>query len=256
MDDSGSSCNVFMTGQWPSVKMESSYSRSPLEGIPPESQEQSGATFVVGSPQFAAQSGALLPSAILTEGDANDDDDDNPTADSKRSRKSARRMAHTVAEQRRRDQIKRGYDELQMVVPTCNDQGPAAQKVSKAIVLHKAIEYISFLQQQNKDAEDDLGRLRKELTALQIMKENYEQIAQAHKSSSLHSQHRIASATKFDLFQQIMDTHFQTFNATVSVSNFDALSASIFSWLEEYCQPQVTREIAIAALRNITQQLS
>ncbi|XP_065839254.1 max-like protein X [Oscarella lobularis] len=226
-------------------------------------EDQIGAAkFVLGSPQFlqsaggAAASAAAAPSASYGDIDANDDDDEEEGAGPTRNRKTARRMAHTVAEQRRRDQIKKGYDELQRVVPTCNEQGLAAQKVSKALVLHKAIEYISFLQHQNSTIEDELERLRKEVTALQIMKENYEQIAQAHKSSSFHSQNQISSETKFDLFRQIMDTHFQTFNAAVSVSNFEALSASVFSWLEEYCQPTVTREIAIAVLRSINQQLS
>jgi MAX-like protein X len=118
----------------------------------------------------------------MLEADANDDDDDDYNGESKTDRKQARRMAHTVAEQKRRDQIKRGYDELQAVVPTCHEQGPAAQKVSKAVVLHKAIEYITYLQQQNSHMEDELAQLRKEVTALQIMKSNYEQIAQAHKS--------------------------------------------------------------------------
>ena len=42
----------------------------------------------------------------MSEADANDDDDDDYIGDSKTDRKLARRMAHTVAEQKRRDQIK------------------------------------------------------------------------------------------------------------------------------------------------------
>ena len=37
-----------------------------------------------------------------------------------------------------------------------------------------------------------------------------------------------------------MDSLFQSFNATISVANFAELSACVFSWLEEYCKPQVT----------------
>ena len=36
-----------------------------------------------------------------------------------------------------------------------------------------------------------------------------------------------------------METQFLSFNASVTVTNFEALSACIFSWLEEYCKPQV-----------------
>lgn len=41
-------------------------------------------------------------------------------------------------------------------------------------------------------------------------------------------------------FRQIMETQFISFNASVNVTNFEALSACIFSWLEEYCKPQVS----------------
>ena len=40
-------------------------------------------------------------------------------------------------------------------------------------------------------------------------------------------------------FQSIADQLFQSFNSTVSITNFDALSSCIISWLEEYCKPQV-----------------
>ena len=39
-----------------------------------------------------------------------------------------------------------------------------------------------------------------------------------------------------------MEQQFMTFNASVNVTNFEALSACIFSWLEEYCKPQVRPE--------------
>jgi len=43
-------------------------------------------------------------------------------------------------------------------------------------------------------------------------------------------------------FKQIMDSLFGTFNANISVANFAELSACVFSWLEEYCKPQVKGE--------------
>jgi len=49
--------------------------------------------------------------------------------------------------------------------------------------------------------------------------------------------------TKFHLdvlqFQQIMDALFVSFDASISVASFNELSGSVFSWLEEYCKPQV-----------------
>ena len=51
-----------------------------------------------------------------------DDDDDEDESNGGRptpTYKDRRREAHTQAEQKRRDAIKKGYDELQMLVPSC-----------------------------------------------------------------------------------------------------------------------------------------
>jgi Helix-loop-helix DNA-binding domain len=47
------------------------------------------------------------------------------------------------AEQKRRDAIKKGYDALQNLVPTCQQPDAASgYKLSKATVLHKSIDYM------------------------------------------------------------------------------------------------------------------
>lgn len=48
-----------------------------------------------------------------------DDEDDGESKSSPMSYKERRREAHTQAEQKRRDAIKKGYDTLQELVPTC-----------------------------------------------------------------------------------------------------------------------------------------
>jgi len=65
------------------------------------------------------------------------DDSDSDTR-STISYKERRREAHTHAEQKRRDAIKRGYDELQQVVPTCQlTEELGASKLSKAVILQR-----------------------------------------------------------------------------------------------------------------------
>ena len=61
------------------------------------------------------------------------------------SYKERRREAHTQAEQKRRDAIKKGYEYLQDLVPSINEDGTPSTsnaKASKAVVLQKAIEHI------------------------------------------------------------------------------------------------------------------
>lgn len=48
-----------------------------------------------------------------------DDEEENDSKRSPLSYKERRREAHTQAEQKRRDAIKKGYDTLQELVPTC-----------------------------------------------------------------------------------------------------------------------------------------
>ncbi|ETE65222.1 Max-like protein X, partial [Ophiophagus hannah] len=102
-----------------------------------------------------------------------DDEDSDYQQDTyKESYKDRRRRAHTQAEQKRRDAIKKGYDDLQAIVPTCQQQdfSIGSQKLSKAIVLQKTIDYIQFLHKEKKKQEEEVSTLRKDVLALKIMK--------------------------------------------------------------------------------------
>ncbi|KAL2746511.1 max-like protein X isoform X1 [Vespula maculifrons] len=166
------------------------------------------------------------------------EDEDSDNKNSTISYKERRREAHTQAEQKRRDAIKKGYDSLQNLVPTCQHTDSSGYKLSKATVLQKSIDYIQFLLQQKKKQEDERNALRKEVVALRIMQANYEQIVKAHQTQPGHAEMRISDETKFQVFQAIMDRLFQSFN-NISVANFAELSGCVFSWLEEHCKPQV-----------------
>ncbi|XP_046531383.1 max-like protein X isoform X5 [Equus quagga] len=173
--------------------------------------------------------------------DPDDEDSDYHQESYKESYKDRRRRAHTQAEQKRRDAIKRGYDDLQTIVPTCQQQdfSIGSQKLSKAIVLQKTIDYIQFLHKEKKKQEEEVSILRKEVTALKIMKVNYEQIVKAHQDNPHEGEDQVSDQVKFNVFQGIMDSLFQSFNASISVASFQELSACVFSWIEEHCKPQV-----------------
>ena len=109
----------------------------------------------------------MAPSAPQQTDNATDDDD----SDSKNSQsyKERRREAHTAAEQKRRDAIKKGYDSLQELVPTCQQTDASGHKVSKAVVLQKSIDYIQYLAVQKKKQETDLNSLRKEVCISKVL---------------------------------------------------------------------------------------
>ncbi|XP_046531384.1 max-like protein X isoform X6 [Equus quagga] len=189
--------------------------------------------------------------------DPDDEDSDYHQESYKESYKDRRRRAHTQAEQKRRDAIKRGYDDLQTIVPTCQQQdfSIGSQKLSKAIVLQKTIDYIQFLHKEKKKQEEEVSILRKEVTALKIMKVNYEQIVKAHQDNPHEGEDQVSDQVKFNVFQGIMDSLFQSFNASISVASFQELSACVFSWIEEHCKPQTLREIVIGVLHQLKNQL-
>jgi len=181
--------------------------------------------------------------------DPTTDDDDS---DSKNSAtyKERRREAHTAAEQKRRDAIKKGYDSLQELVPTCQQTDASGHKVSKAVVLQKSIDFIQHLSTQKKKQETDLNSLRKEVVALQIMRANYEQLVKAHQRAPAAPEDLVPDEVKFQVFQIFMDSLFQSFNQQVSMNNFAELSGCVFSWIEEQCKPGDLQELMHAILKQ------
>ncbi|CAH1173817.1 unnamed protein product [Phaedon cochleariae] len=183
-----------------------------------------------------------------------DDDEDDGNKMSSMSYKERRREAHTQAEQKRRDAIKRGYDSLQELVPTCQQNDVSGYKLSKAIILQKSIDYIQYLQLQKKKQEEERNALRKEVVALRIMQTNYEQIVKAQQSQPGYTETRISDEVKFSVFQAIMDQLFATF-CGISTSNFSELSGGVFSWLEEYCKPQTLKDTVVNILHRHHSQI-
>ncbi|GCB67080.1 hypothetical protein scyTo_0010197, partial [Scyliorhinus torazame] len=212
----------------------------------------------IGSRANSITSNAGSTSASSVPNTDDEDSDYRQEVAYKETYKDRRRQAHTQAEQKRRDAIKKGYDDLQSIVPTCQQQDflIGSQKLSKATVLQKTIDYIQFLHKEKKKQEEELSTLRKDVMALKIMKANYEAIVKAHRNNPHQGKGLLTDQLKFRIFQNIMDPLFQTFNACISVTSFQELSACVFSWIEEHCKPQTLREIVVGILRQLTNELS
>ncbi len=216
-------------------------------------------------------------------GGMSDDEDSDGRSNSALSYKERRREAHTQAEQKRRDAIKKGYEYLQDLVPTVaaaagggDDSGspgggssgasPAVNaKASKAVVLQKAIDYIQYIEGQKKKQENEINARQKELVALQIMRDNYEQLVKAHQSSTLGGEAGselagevpfVPSEVKFKVFQLLMDSLFMSFNEKVSMSNFQELSRCVISWLEEQCTPHMLQDLMLSILEKVKMEES
>lgn len=168
----------------------------------------------------------------------------NPEMD--KAQKSKRREAHTQAEKRRRDNINKGYDELQKVVPTVNtEMDPnSGQKISKFQVLLRTIDYVEFLQQQNIAQQSELKRLEREYKGLQIMKSSYEKLnglQRGHESEVSNQQrnqdHQNQQKLKF--FNCLASELFGSFEQKVNCDDVQQLIDTVLQWLEYECsQPK------------------
>lgn len=188
----------------------------------------------------------------------NTEDDDDDSGDNSKttiSYKERRREAHTQAEQKRRDAIKRGYDTLQDLVPTCQQNDASGYKLSKATVLQKSIDYVEFLHIQKKKQEDEYTALQKEVTALRIIQNSYENMLQNQQQSPGRQEARISDEMKFQVFRAITDEMFKTFE-TLPMNDFAELTTGVLPWLEGHCKPHILRHIVNRALIEIQQETS
>ncbi|XP_055551111.1 max-like protein X isoform X2 [Wyeomyia smithii] len=186
---------------------------------------------------------------------AHNTEDEEDSGDNKGSStlsyKERRREAHTQAEQKRRDAIKKGYDSLQELVPTCQQTDASGYKLSKASVLQKSIDYIGYLHQHKKKQEDERTSLQKEVMALRIIQKNYEHMLQNQQQSPGRTEARLSDDVKFQVFKAIMDEMFVTFDQ-LPMNDFAELTSGVIPWLEEHCKPHLLRDVVNRTLNNIT----
>jgi len=185
-----------------------------------------------------------------------DDDDSDGAMKSKCGNnclKDKRREAHTQAEQKRRDSIKKGYDELQTLIPTIGSSNSGdGCKVSKATTLQKSIDYIQFLHSAKHKQDDELASVQKEIMAMNIMKRNYEAVVAAnHSQIPGQNDTPLSEQLKFQVFRAFLDSLYQTFDPSVDTSSFQEISGSVISWLEHHCKPQILREVMVGVLQQV-----
>jgi hypothetical protein len=64
----------------------------------------------------------------------------------------------------------------------------------------------------------------------------------------------VPAEIKFETFKLLMDSLFIPFGESVPMDNFGALSAGVFSWLEEECKPQMLQELMYNILQQVRNQ--
>ncbi|XP_012916535.1 carbohydrate-responsive element-binding protein isoform X7 [Mustela putorius furo] len=158
----------------------------------------------------------------------------------------SRRITHISAEQKRRFNIKLGFDTLHGLVSSLSAQ--PGLKVSKATTLQKTAEYIAMLQQERAAMQEEAQQLRDQIeelnaainlcqqqlpaTGVPITHQRFDQMRDMFdeyvRTRTLHN-------WKFWVFSILIRPLFESFNGMVSTASLQSLRQTSLAWLDQYC---------------------
>uniref|UniRef100_A0A1B0EYM8 BHLH domain-containing protein n=2 Tax=Lutzomyia longipalpis TaxID=7200 RepID=A0A1B0EYM8_LUTLO len=170
-----------------------------------------------------------------------------------------RRAGHIHAEQKRRYNIKNGFDVLQSLIPQLQ-QNPTA-KLSKAAILQKGAEYIRQLKAERAAIHEKTEAMRGERDKLNSSLNHLHSILPANGAPvsrqrtgrvlELYNQYvryRSVDNWKFWIFGLIFEPLLNSFNSTVSIASVDELCRTAMLWVDQNCslvelRPAVTNKL-------------
>ncbi|KAI4814721.1 hypothetical protein KUCAC02_003900 [Chaenocephalus aceratus] len=174
-----------------------------------------------------------------------------------------RRITHISAEQKRRFNIKLGFDTLHNLVTTLSSQ--PSIKISKATTLHKTAEYISKMQQERAQLHDEAQRLRDEIqllnsainvcqqqlpaTGVPITRQRFDHMRQKFRE---YVRTQTLQNWKFWIFSIIIEPLFESYNGMVSTASVEDLCRSTLSWLDQHCSLPALRPMVLSSLRLLS----
>nr|XP_046266237.1 carbohydrate-responsive element-binding protein-like isoform X2 [Scatophagus argus] len=174
-----------------------------------------------------------------------------------------RRITHISAEQKRRFNIKLGFDTLHNLVTTLSSQ--PSIKISKATTLQKTAEYISKMQQERAQLHEEAQRLREEIlllnsainacqqqlpaTGVPITRQRFDNMRQKFRE---YVQAQTLQNWKFWIFSIIIEPLFESYNGMVSTASVEDLCRSTLSWLDQHCSLPALRPMVLSSLRLLS----
>ncbi|XP_033833683.1 carbohydrate-responsive element-binding protein-like isoform X1 [Periophthalmus magnuspinnatus] len=175
----------------------------------------------------------------------------------------SRRITHISAEQKRRFNIRLGFDTLHNLVATLSSQ--PSIKISKATTLQKTAEYISKMQQERVQLHEEAQRLREEIqqlnsainscqqqlpaTGVPITRQRFDHMRQKFRE---YVQAQTLQNWKFWIFSIIIEPLFESYNGMVSTASVEDLCRSTLSWLDQHCSLPALRPMVLSSLRLLS----
>ncbi|XP_078680983.1 MLX-interacting protein-like isoform X19 [Branchiostoma floridae x Branchiostoma belcheri] len=178
-----------------------------------------------------------------------------------------RRAIHISAEQKRRFNIKVGFDTLHTLIPTLSSQGNV--KISKAAMLQKTVDYTKKLQAERQQMLEEARVLKQEIEELNSAISNCQaQLpatgAPVTRQRSDHMKEmfdeyvrtRTSQNWKFWIFSLIIRPLFETYNSAVSTGSMEDFCRTVLSWLDEHCSLPALRPTVLNSLRQLSMTTS
>ncbi|PFX19354.1 Carbohydrate-responsive element-binding protein [Stylophora pistillata] len=189
------------------------------------------------------------------------------TAEQREQYKEHRRISHITAEQKRRGNIKMGFDQLMSLVPSLASQRNS--KVSKATVLQKTVEYTTKLQRERQTMQEEAELLRKQIQDLNASISMCQQqlpatgvpvarqrVDQMWSMFNQYVKTRTQDNFKFWIFSVLMRHLFEEYNNTVSTASVEDFCRTVIAWLEQHCSLPALRPAALSSLRDLSKATS
>lgn len=161
-------------------------------------------------------------------------------------RTEQRRVCHINAEQKRRCNIKNGFDTLKSILPSINQN--VNVKISKASMLQKAASYISALSAEQKQQADEQALLKQQIEGLKQTISAYQSQLpasggpvgcpssnQAREMLQDHIRRRTLENWKFWIFSLLIEPLFESYHNSVSTTSLEDSCKTIFTWLDRCC---------------------
>nr|XP_031840894.1 carbohydrate-responsive element-binding protein isoform X7 [Nomia melanderi] len=176
--------------------------------------------------------------------------------------KEQRRVGHIHAEQKRRYNIKNGFDMLHSLIPQLS-QNPNP-KLSKAVMLQKGADYIRQLRAERNLLKEEMDSLRHQIECLNTSISNCQSMLPAtgapisrHRTSKMkemfdeYVRTRTRENWKFWIFSILLEPLMISFNASVSTASIEDLYRSTILWVEKHCSLVDLRPAVLNSLRYL-----
>nr|XP_006818093.1 PREDICTED: MLX-interacting protein-like [Saccoglossus kowalevskii] len=175
----------------------------------------------------------------------------------------SKKANHQNAEQKRRVNIKAGFDTLQTIIPALV-QNPN-QKISKAAMLQKAVDYTNKLKHERTQRQNEAALLRREIdslnaainetqaklpaTGVPVTKQRFDQMRDMFDD---YVRTRTGQNWKFWIFSIIIRPLFESYNGMVSTASIDELCRTVLAWSEQHCALTALRPSVLPSLTQLS----